>query len=62
MARVGRGSGANSINPPTAMFTGPCSAASDERSAGESSSVIAATLLPRGLAYLVTRATEIPNI
>src|SRR4051812_14744352 len=37
----------NSSTPPTDMLTGPCSAASEERSAGESSSAIgfAATLL-----------------
>src|SRR5437763_11707925 len=39
---------ANTSTPPTAMLTGPCSAASEDRSAGESSSATAGrTLLVR---------------
>ena len=34
----------NTSTPPTAMLTGPCSAASEDRSAGERSSAIASTL------------------
>src|SRR6476620_10814933 len=37
--------GSNTSTPPTAMLTGPCSADSDERSAGERDSAM--VLLPR---------------
>src|SRR6476659_4595222 len=54
-------SDSNASTPPTAMFTGPCSAASEDRSAGERSCAICPRPYPGRKMAAVASSTVMPR-